>query len=128
MKALAISASLVLLAVLASPGASSAHHAVNAQFDVANELTATGVLTKFEAISPHPYWHFDIQTPTGATEDWTFVSGSPALLRRAGLRVREEVVPGQTFTLHYNTARNGSKLGFIRAVTIRGQRIRLSNS
>jgi hypothetical protein len=127
MKAFVVSASLALL-VLGSAGASNAHHAINAQFDTTNEFVATGVLTKFEPISPHPYWHFEIKTPAGATETWSFTSGSPALLRRAGLRVREEIVPGQTFTLHYNTARNGDKIGFIRAVTIRGQRIRLSNS
>ena len=128
MKAFAAAVSVGLLAVLGSAGSSSAHHAINAQFDVTNEFTATGVLTKFEAISPHPYWHFNIKTESGAVEDWTFVSGAPALLRRAGLRVREEIVPGTTFTLHYNLARNGDKMGFIRAVTIRGQRVRLSNS
>jgi len=128
MKAVVISASIALFAVLASPKASEAHHAINAQFNVEEEFTKTGVLVKFEGINPHPYWHFDVQAPDGSIESWRFESGSLALLRRAGVRVREDINVGETYELHYNTARNGSNVGFLRGITIRGERLRLSNS
>jgi hypothetical protein len=118
---IAASAAAVTFAIAAP---SLAHHAVNAQFDVSKEVTATGVLTKLEPINPHSRWTMDVKNPAGATESWVFESASPALLRRAGLRVRETLKVGDTYTVHYNPSRAATqKMGFMRAVTINGAKV-----
>jgi hypothetical protein len=122
-KFLAIAATAAV-ASLAAAAPSLAHHAVNAQFDVSKEVTATGVLTKLDAINPHSRWTMSVKNPQGAAETWVFESASPALLRRAGLKVRETLKVGDTYTVHYNPSRAATqKMGFMRAVDINGQKI-----
>ena len=103
---------------------SFAHHAVNAQFDVSKEVTATGVLTKLEPINPHSRWTMNVKNAAGVNESWVFESASPALLRRAGLKVRETLKVGDSYTVHYNPSRASTqKMGFMRAVTINGAKV-----
>ena len=122
-KNLIITASAIA-ASLAIAVPSFAHHAVNAQFDVSKEVTATGVLTKLEPINPHSRWTMNVKNAAGVNESWVFESASPALLRRAGLRVRETLKVGDTYTVHYNPSRaTTQKMGFMRAVTINGAKV-----
>jgi len=115
---------VALVGVLAIAAPSLAHHAVNAQFDVSKEVTATGVLTKLEAINPHSRWTMDVKNDAGQVESWVFESASPALLRRAGLRVRDTLKVGDSYTVHYNPSRAATqKMGFMRAVTIDGAKV-----
>ena len=122
-KSLAIAVSTAVIS-LAAAAPSLAHHAVNAQFDVSKEVTATGVLTKLDAINPHSRWTMSVKNPQGVSETWVFESASPALLRRAGLKVRETLKVGDTYTVHYNPSRAATqKMGFMRAVDINGQKV-----
>lgn len=119
--AIAVTAAAGSLAVAAP---SLAHHAVNAQFDVSKEVAATGVLTKLDAINPHSRWTMSVKNPQGVAETWVFESASPALLRRAGLKLRETLKVGDTYTVHYNPSRAATqKMGFMRAVDINGQKV-----
>ena len=122
-KKLIITASAIATSfAIAAP--SFAHHAVNAQFDVSKEVTATGVLTKLEPINPHSRWTINVKNAAGVNESWVFESASPALLRRAGLKVRETLKVGDSYTVHYNPSRAATqKMGFMRAVTINGAKV-----
>ena len=116
--------SVALVGALAVAVPSFAHHAVNAQFDVSKEVTATGVLTKLEPINPHSRWTMNVKNAAGVNESWVFESASPALLRRAGLKVRETLKVGDSYTVHYNPSRASTqKMGFMRAVTINGAKV-----
>ena len=116
--------SVALVGALAVAVPSFAHHAVNAQFDVSKEVTATGVLTKLEPINPHSRWTMNVKNAAGVNESWVFESASPALLRRAGLKVRETLKVGDSYTVHYNPSRAATqKMGFMRAVTINGAKV-----
>ena len=115
---------VALVGALAVAVPSFAHHAVNAQFDVSKEVTATGVLTKLEPINPHSRWTINVKNAAGVNESWVFESASPALLRRAGLKVRETLKVGDSYTVHYNPSRAATqKMGFMRAVTINGAKV-----
>ena len=105
-----------LAAILsASAATASAHHAVQAQFDVRDVRTFTGVMTDVELINPHPYFHLDVDVGGGSVENWAFEAPALNVLRRAGL-VRQLRV-GETYTVEYNPARNGEPLGLMLAIT-----------
>jgi hypothetical protein len=62
-----------------------AHHSFVAEFDGKNCRDFTGVLTKLDWQSPHPYFYMDVKDPaTGKVENWSFQTYAPITLRRAG--------------------------------------------
>ena len=103
----------------------SAHHAVNAQFDVDKEGSFTGTLAKLDNVQPHSYWYFIVNKPGGKVEKWSLEGPSPGNLRRSGLKMKEDVKVGKQFTVYFNTSRDGSTTGYIRGVTVAGKRVNL---
>lgn len=117
-------ATLACLALSASPA--SAHHSVNAQWDVKKELQVDGALVKLENVNPHTYWTFEVKEPSGTAEQWRFESVNPGALRRTGLKLKEDLEVGRTYTLYYNPARNGSKSGLLRGLKFGDRRVNFS--
>lgn len=78
-RAAGLVAGLLLLA-----GPVRAHHSFAAEFDGKNCRDFTGVLTKLDWQSPHPYFFMDVRDATGKVETWTFQTYAPITLRRAG--------------------------------------------
>ena len=70
------------LFLLAAP--SFAHHSFAAEFDGKNCRDFTGILTKLDWQSPHPYFYMDIKDADGKVENWSFQTYAPITLRRAG--------------------------------------------
>jgi hypothetical protein len=62
-----------------------AHHAFSAEFDVTKPLTLQGVLTKWEMINPHSWFHLDVKAPDGTVTSWMIEGGSPNQLIRLGV-------------------------------------------
>ena len=103
-----------------------AHHAVNAQFDAGKEIQVTAKLVKLENINPHSQWEFTVNGAGGKAEAWHFESASPAVLRRAGIKIKEEIKPGQSYVVYFNPSRDGSHSGFMRALGINGRKANIS--
>jgi hypothetical protein len=103
------------VALVLTTGA-SAHHAVQAQFDVQQLQTFTGVMTEVELINPHPYFHLDVDTGNGQIENWSVESVALQALRRAGLLKQLRV--GQTFTIEAHPSRNGEPIFLMVAITL----------
>jgi len=61
-----------------------AHHSFAAEFDGKNCREFTGILTKLDWQSPHPYFYVDIKDAGGKVENWSFQTYAPITLRRAG--------------------------------------------
>ena len=61
-----------------------AHHSFAAEFDGKNCRDFTGILTKLDWQSPHPYFYVDIKDAGGKVENWSFQTYAPITLRRAG--------------------------------------------
>ena len=70
------------LLLLAAP--SFAHHSFDAEFDGKNCKEFTGVLTKLDWQSPHPYFYMDIKDAGGKVQNWSFQTYAPITLRRNG--------------------------------------------
>ena len=106
----------VCLSILLGASVAAAHHAVQAQFDVADVQTFTGTMTKVELINPHPYFHLDVETPGGEVVNWSIESVALNALRRMGLLKQLQV--GLDYTVEYNPARNGERVGLMTAITL----------
>jgi len=101
-----------------------AHHSANAQFDTKQDLTITGVVTKVENINPHSWWHVDVKGPDGKVTSWRLESLSPNGLIRQGLKVKSDIKIGSTYEFRIAPAwkdPEGSKMGFMKAITVNGK-------
>jgi hypothetical protein len=70
------------LFLCAAPAA--AHHSFAAEFDDKACRDFTGVLTKLDWQSPHPYFFLDVKDASGKVENWSFQTYAPITLRRNG--------------------------------------------
>jgi hypothetical protein len=105
---------------LAIAGPAFAHHSANAQYDVSKAVTVTGVLVQFDNINPHSRWMVVVKGPKGETK-LDLESISPAVLRRQGVKVKEDIVIGNTYTFTYAPPWNGSNTGLLTEMVIKGK-------
>lgn len=106
----------VLTGFVLQTSIASAHHAVQAQFDVNEVMTFSGVMTNVELINPHPYFHIDVEMENGQTENWAIESVALNALRRAGLL--KELAVGREYTVDVHPARNGENVALMVAITL----------
>ena len=105
---------LVIAALTAHGIELSAHHSF-AAFDMAKEMTITGVVSKFEWTNPHTFIWVDLTNDKGVTETWGIEGMSPNFLGRRGWS-KNSVKPGDKITLSIRPLKEGKTGGlFIRA-------------
>ena len=109
MRTLAAAAAALCL-VAAAPAL--AHHAVQAQFDVRQNVEKQGVLVKIDWINPHTYMHFDV-TENGEVKHYAIESLGILGLRRAGIDSKSSFKIGESFTFFINPSRDGSPTGLL---------------
>ena len=116
----------VFVALFLGASVVSAHHAVQAQFDVNEVQSFTGTMTKVELINPHPYFHLDVEREEGRIENWSIESVALNALRQVGLLKQLRV--GWEYTVEYHPARNGDTVGLMTAITLpTGNRLLMRN-
>ena len=105
----------VLGLLLACPPA-SAHHSVQAQFDLDKPIKLTGVVTKVEWINPHSYLYLDVKDNTGKVKHWAFEMAGPGALRKAGLSRADRggLKVGDTVGVDGVLAKDGTDSGLIK--------------
>ena len=126
MKTLLRPSVFVCLSIVLGASVAAAHHAVQAQFDGNDVQTFTGTMTEVELINPHPYFHLDVETPGGEVVYWSIESVALNALRRMGLLKQLQV--GLDYTVEYNPARNGERVGLMTAITLPNGNRRLMRS
>ena len=112
----------VLLALglcgVVAPVGLSAHHSVQAQFDINKTLTVGGTVTRIEFINPHSYLTLNVKDADGKVQKWAFEMTGLGGLRRAGLSRADRggLKPGDQITVTALAARDGSNSGLAQVI------------
>jgi hypothetical protein len=117
------SALLILILLLA--GTVSAHHSVQAQFDIHKTFTVSGTVAKVEWINPHSYLTINVKDNDGKVQKWAFELGGPGALRRAGMSREDRggLKPGDEVTASGLAAKDGSTTGFLQELKLADGRV-----
>jgi len=120
----AISGALLILGLLLA-GPASAHHSVQAQFDIHKTFTVAGTVAKVEWINPHSYLTINVKDADGKVQKWAFELGGPGALRRAGMSREDRggLKPGDEVTASGLAAKDGSTTGFLQELKLADGRV-----
>lgn len=108
-------------ALLTAPAA--AHHNANAQWHTEQTVELVGVLKQIRDIQPHAQWTIEVKNESGVLESWHLEAIQNVALRRQGVKIKEDLVPGKIYTFYVSPSRNGTKTAFIKGIMINGKRI-----
>ena len=95
---------LVLIAVLVTWTAASAHHSYTATYDTRNQVTLTGTLVQFVFKNPHSFVIVSAQDDKGATQRWSLEWSGVGQLSNQGVK-RETLKPGDQIVVVGNPSR-----------------------
>lgn len=116
-----IGAILTLSVLLA--GAVWAHHNMSALFDFNNRVTMTGTLTKFDWRNPHIQLIVEVNKD-GQMETWTLEGPPPVFFKERDISKSDfENAFGKTVTAEASRARDGSRTGLLRTMTLPGGKL-----
>jgi hypothetical protein len=110
---LAVAPLIATLVLLSAPPV-RAHHS-GAMFDMAHQITLTGVVTKVEWTNPHTFMYLNVKNDKGVIEDWAIEINSPNFLRHNGW-TSSTVSAGDTIICTGAPAKSGSR--FMHGMTI----------
>ena len=113
----------ILGLVLAGPA--SAHHSVQAQFDVHRTFTITGTVSKVEWINPHSYLTMNVKDADGKIQKWAFELAAPGVLRKAGMSREDRggLKPGDEITVTGLASKDGSNTGWLQELKLSDGRV-----
>jgi hypothetical protein len=115
-------AAMATVLAVGTVGLAVAHHADNSQFNANKNLAFTGVLSRMYIGNPHSYLYF-ARLVNGQQQNWTFETEAVLALHRAGLSVRDSLKIGDTYSLVYSPALDGSDSGLMTAIKLANGRI-----
>src|ERR1700731_4777823 len=81
--ALAVGALWVVSGFLATPV--SAHHSIEANYEIQKAVNFTGTVVKLVFINPHSFLYVDMKGPDGKVQQWALELEGLGGLKRAGL-------------------------------------------
>ncbi len=111
-------------AALLYGAAALAHHSLSGVYDIRKEGELTGVLTKIAFTNPHGAFHVMVTNIDGTETEWILTTGSANTLANQGFGNggSNYVSTGDTVTAAYFPARSGKPIGFVRSITLPGDR------
>jgi len=109
--------------ILAVPA--SAHHSVQAEFDIHKSITVVGTVAKVEWINPHSYITVNAKDANGNMQRWGFELGGAGALRKAGMSREDRggLKPGDQVTIKALAAKDGSTNGFLQELQLADGRV-----
>ncbi len=106
-------------------GPASAHHSVQAQFDVHKTFSISGTVSKVEYINPHSYLTLNVTDAEGKVQKWSFELAAPGVLRRDGLSREDRggLKPGDEITVTGLASKDGSNTGWLQEIKLSDGRV-----
>jgi len=107
------------LAVTVMAGSAWAHHNMSALYDFNDRVTLTGTLTKVDWRNPHIELIVDTKGSGDQVATWSFEGPPPSFFRVRNInRSDVEAAVGKTVTAEASRARDGSRAGLLRVMTL----------
>jgi len=105
--AFALAALAMLAAFALAPLPIHAHHS-GAMFDMAHQISLTGVVARVEWTNPHAFMYLEVKNEKGVAQEWAVEINSPNFLRHNGW-TSSTVGPGDTITVTGAPAKTGAR-------------------
>jgi hypothetical protein len=106
---------LTVAAALLCASPALPHHS-NVAFEVTKIITLAGVVTEFRWVNPHTWIGLSVDDGKGVKTVWAIEGRAPGVLARAGWSMSSLKV-GDTVTIDFSPAKDGSKTGLVARVT-----------
>jgi hypothetical protein len=117
-------AGVVVGGALLAASSVQAHHSLAGTYDLNKTERASGVVQKMAFTNPHGALTIEIKGGDGVVKTWKLTTGSINVLTNAGISATgpNRVKAGDVIQVSFNPATNGSNLGFLRSMTMPGQK------
>ena len=114
---------LVVASLMLAATAASAHHNMSAIYDFNDKVTMTGTLSKIDWRNPHI--ELIVETKNGTeVQNWSLEGPSPGFFRERDINKADvEAAIHKTVTAEASRARDGSRAGLLRTMTLPSGRV-----
>ncbi|HEY7337945.1 MAG TPA: DUF6152 family protein [Bryobacteraceae bacterium] len=115
---------LATLLVLTFSTTAPAHHNMSANFDFNDRVTVSGTLSKIDWRNPHIEFMVDTKSASGDAETWKYEGPAPSFFRERNVGKADfEGALGKQVTVEASRARDGSRWGLLRQITLPGDKL-----
>jgi hypothetical protein len=112
------------IAVALLAGTAAAHHNMSALFDFNDRVTLNGSLSKIDWRNPHIYLAVDVKSGAESGQTWSIEGPPPNFFRTRDINKTDfERAVGKEVTVEVSRARDHSRSGLIRMLTLPGGKV-----
>ena len=106
-------------------GLMQAHHSLAGVYDMKAEKELSGTVEKVQFTNPHGSLTIAVKNADGTSTDWVMTLGSATALAQRGIGKTgpNALHTGDTITIKFIPAKDGSPLGFLKTVTMPDGRV-----
>jgi len=118
---------LTALLVLALSITVTSHHNMSAIFDFNDRVTVSGTMTNIDWRNPHIEFLVETKSASGEAETWKYEGPAPFFFRERSVGKADfEVAVGKQVKVEASRARDGSRWGLLRQITLPGDKVVLA--
>src|SRR5262249_45094617 len=110
---------------LMASGSLLAHHSLAGVYDMKKDMELSGAVETVQVVNPHGSLPIAVKNPDSSTTPWVMTLGSATALAQRGIGKTgpNALHTGDTITVKFLPAKNGSPLGFLKSVTMPDGRV-----
>src|SRR6266516_3158132 len=100
-------------------GSLLAHHSLAGVYDMKKDMELSGAVESVKFVNPHGSLTVAVTNPDGSTTNWALTLGSATALAQRGIGKTgpNALHAGDNIKVKFIPAKDGSPLGFLKAVT-----------